>query len=154
MSTAADSSFQVQTAMTPSIKPVAFLVLAHHQPDLLSRLLGRLASPWSSAFVHLDKRSEAAQFSAAQAMANTIFLSNAEQVQVHWCGYSMVTATLNLLRKALHAPLQPERFVLLSGADYPAQPLSNIGKFLSQDKEFIQIDRAIDLQVTVILTSA
>ena len=145
MRNAPDASTEVQTAMAPNIKPVAFLVLAHHQPDLLSRLLGRLASPWSSAFVHLDERSEAAQFSAARAMPNTTFLSNAERVQVHWCGYSMVTATLNLLRKALHAPLQPQRFVLLSGADYPAQALSNIGKILSQDREFIQIDRAIDL---------
>jgi Core-2/I-Branching enzyme len=67
-----------------------------------------------------------------------------QRVAVHWGGYSMNAAILNLLRCAMGSAHQPSRFVLLSGVDYPVQPMERIGQVIWEDKEFLQIDRAID----------
>jgi hypothetical protein len=75
---------------------------------------------------------------------NVTFLPMSHRVNVHWCGYSSCIAILNLLRYAMASELQPSRFVLLSGVDYPVQPMECIREVISEDREFIQIDRETD----------
>ncbi len=75
---------------------------------------------------------------------NVTFLPMGQRVNVHWCGYSTSAAILNLLRHAMASELRPSRFVLLSGVDYPVQPIKRIREVISEDREFIQIDRETD----------
>ena len=84
------------------------------------------------------------QFQRSHSDENVTFLPKSQRVNVHWCGYSTSAAILNLLRHAMASDLRPERFVLLSGVDYPVQPMDRIREVISEDREFIQIDRETD----------
>jgi len=122
----------------------AFLILAHHQPDLLRRLASRLSAKGMHLFVHVDRKTDIEDFRTVQELDHTTFLPDDQRVSVRWSGFSMVVATLNLLRVALAAAPNAQRFVLMSGVDYPIKPLGQIVNVLSGDEEFIQIDREID----------
>ena len=57
----------------------------------------------------------------------------------------MVEATLATTRRTLVVAPLTERFVLLSGSDYPAYPVGEILDGLSGTDEFIRVDRKPDL---------
>jgi hypothetical protein len=123
---------------------VAFLVLAHHQPGALLRLLDSVRAPWSHAFVHLDLKADRAAFEQVLAgRSDCTLLAETQSVSIHWGGYSMVQATFRLIAEArAFGPFT--RFVLLSGMDMPIKPLETIRKRLKGDTEIIRIDRALD----------
>ena len=125
-------------------KEVAFLILAHHQPELLARLASRLSADWARLFVHIDRKVDIGPFQAQTRNSNLVFLPYDQRVSAHWCGFSVVAAMLNLMRFALSAAPAANRFVLLSGVDYPIKSMDYIAQVLSRDEEFIQIDRQID----------
>lgn len=56
----------------------------------------------------------------------------------------MVDAVLNLIETAIEAEPGLERFVLLSGMDYPLRPINQILAALEPGREYIRIDRALD----------
>ncbi|MFN3513967.1 MAG: beta-1,6-N-acetylglucosaminyltransferase [Phenylobacterium sp.] len=120
----------------------AFLILAHHRPEQLARLVDRLRSPMSDIFIHVDRKAAAPPFHAVVDGAR--FLPDARRVAVHWGGFSMVRATFELIRFALAEAPEAERFVLLSGAHYPTRPVREILAALAGDAEHIRIDRVLD----------
>lgn len=121
----------------------AFLILAHHEPEMFGRLVGRLDHPDASIFAHIDRKADIAPFRAA-ANGRVRFVTDADRTSVYWCGYSTTQATLDLIRTAVAAQPDLERFVLLSGADYPVRPIGEIMNVLDQDVEWLRIDRALD----------
>jgi hypothetical protein len=121
----------------------AFLILAHQRPDMVARLAGRLAHPDARPFVHVDRKAAIAPFQAALA-GQAEFVPEAGRVDVRWCGFSTLAAVLVLARTALAAAPAAERFVLLSGADYPARPIGEILDALEPDAEHVAIDRRLD----------
>ena len=125
-------------------RSVAFLILAHNEPKLLARIISRLTAEWSSIFVHIDARADVEAFKREIASSRVTFLHGDQRVKVNWCGFSMVEATLNLMKSAVDSAANPGRFVLMSGVDYPIKPLPHIARVLSSDDEFIQIDLKID----------
>ena len=125
-------------------RSVAFLILAHHEPKLLARMISRLTADWSYFFVHIDARADVEAFKREIGSGRVTFLPDNQRVKVNWCGFSMVEATLNLMKSAACSAANPGRFVLMSGVDYPIKPLDHIARVLSSDEEFIQIDRKID----------
>lgn len=118
--------------------------MAHHEPKVLAQLTSSLKAEWAHCFVHIDRRSDIKTFDAEDQSSNVTFLPDNQRTCVYWGGYSMVAATLNLLRYAMESPHQPERFVLLSGVDCPIKSMDDIAQVLWQDREYIQIDRKLD----------
>lgn len=121
---------------------VAYLILAHAYPELLARLIRRLDHPHAAFFVHVDAKSDLDAFVGAVANPKVVFLIGTDRTSINWCGFSMVRATMNLLMCS--AATTADRFVLLSGTDYPTASASSVVAILSQDKEFIQVDRVLD----------
>lgn len=117
---------------------IAYLIVTHDNPAHLARLTRALSSSASSIFIHVDQKSEIAEFTRAQ-NANVHFIQ--DRVRVYWGDFSQVEATLNLLKSALSAPERFDYFVLLSGADYPLRSASYIGSFFARHagQEFIDI---------------
>lgn len=112
---------------------------------MLSRLLNRLASRASKAFVHIDARANIADFATAfDSASQSVAVATERRTQVNWCGFGMVEATLSLLKLAFEQPVAYDRFVLLSGADYPIKPNHLIANILSEEKNFLQVDRQLD----------
>jgi hypothetical protein len=121
-----------------------FLLKAHNQPAQVGRLLRRLEVPWAHTLIHVDGKVAAAPFrDRAGAIANASLLPDAQRVPVYWGGFSNAQATLVSLRHALSAFPGARRFVVISGADYPAMALADMREKLGGAAEFVRIDRKL-----------
>lgn len=118
---------------------VAYLILAHGQPEHLARLIRALREDWTEIFVHIDRKSAMSDFRAMFSTPQTKFIRN--RVSICWSGFSMIQATLNLIAEASSAQPEPDWYVLLSGADYPIRSNDAIYAFLARSRsEHISTD--------------
>jgi hypothetical protein len=91
----------------------AFLVLAHEDELMLTRLVNRLA-PIGQVLIHVDAKTNISKWKFDG--ANSTLLR--KRIPVFWGSWSMVEATMLLIEEALSDPAI-ERFTLLSGTHYP-----------------------------------
>lgn len=117
---------------------IAYLILAHRNPRLIKRLIGRLSCEDSAFFLHIDAKSPIDEFLSAQG-PNVHFTER--RVAVYWAEYSMVTAILTLIEQAIAAPQQFDYYILLSGSDYPLRSREYIHDFFrrSSGTEYISL---------------
>ncbi|PSF38060.1 hypothetical protein C7H19_06200 [Aphanothece hegewaldii CCALA 016] len=117
---------------------IAYLILAHDNHRHLQRLVEAISSPLSMCFIHIDQKSDLCLFSSIK--GQNVVLSNRREA-VYWGDFSMVEATLILIRQALADPRCFDRFVLLSGTDYPLRSVSYIESFFKHHPavEFINL---------------
>lgn len=122
----------------------AYLILAHHQPTQLAKLVKAISCDWAYIFIHIDAKSDILQFKQLISEdKNITFLKENQRIKVNWGGFSQVAATLNLLRAALSSGIAFDRYCLLSGSDFPIKELSYIQTQFSSQREFIRIDREL-----------
>ncbi len=95
---------------------IAYLILAHHQPQHLGALIERLDDGNGRFFVHIDQKSDIAPFRNAIRSERATLLD--ERLPIEWGGWNMVQATLDLLRRA-HQESPSTHYQLLSGSCYP-----------------------------------
>ncbi|SEK30791.1 Core-2/I-Branching enzyme [Roseateles sp. YR242] len=108
---------------------IAYLLLVHNAPDHLRRLVNGLRHPDALLFMHIDKKSRMSDFESLAA-EGVRFTPN--RIAVHWGDYSQVEAILELMRTAAAAPEPIERFVLLSGVDYPVHSMAYVHDFFER----------------------
>ena len=118
---------------------VAYLMLAHQNPHQLQRLTHALDDGHDRVFVHLNKRSDSAQFDDIASQERVSLID--DRVSVNWGGYSMVKAQLNLMRAALDDRVRAAYFCFMTGSDYPLRSNEYMRTFLerSEPAEFINI---------------
>lgn len=119
---------------------IAYLTLVHDNPGVLKRLMAALSSKDCNFFIHIDRKADIEQFSGINMVDS--FLCE-ERVSVYHSGFTMVDATLSLLRDALSQSQDFDYFVLLSGTHYPLQSKEYIHRFLEKNhgSEFISMAR-------------
>ena len=108
----------------------AYLVLAHTGPDHVRRLVAALRHPGVSFYVHVDARADT-DFRAYLEGQDDVTL--VPRVAVRYKAYSIVEATLTLLRAA-HGTGH-DYYSLVSGSDYPIKSNSYIHDFLAGSRE-------------------
>ena len=125
---------------------IAYLILAHYQPEHVARLVRALRFEGAWFFLHIDGKSDLRRFEELiPESQNIVYLRGRERVKVYWCGYSQIRATLNLLRSARASGTAFHRYCLLSGSDFPIRSNAQIADQLRSDAEFLRIDRRLDL---------
>jgi len=77
---------------------IAYLILAYHQPRHVAALIAQLDTPAARFFVHVDRKSDIAPFRAAIPSPHVTLVE--ERLPIYWGGWNMVSATLELLRRA------------------------------------------------------
>jgi hypothetical protein len=118
-------------------KPVAYLVLAHADPEQCTRLISRLlADPSCYVFVHLDLKTRS-DFSGAASLDPVRVHFIKERYEVSWAGFSMVKGILAIIRGALASKIDFGYLVLLSGMDYPIRHPDEIRQYL-YNQPFLQ----------------
>jgi hypothetical protein len=119
---------------------VAYLVLAHRDPELVRRLVRALSCRDCAFFIHVDRNSDLQKF--ADIGGRSVFFTD-KRVPVYWGGFSIVDATLLLLRQAFNHEESWDYFVLLSGSHYPLRSSAYIHSFLENNcrSEFISMVR-------------
>ena len=117
---------------------IAYLILAHANPRHLKRMVETLSCEDCSFFIHIDRKVDINAFSAISG-PNVSFIKN--RLTISWAEYSLVEATLLLIREALASPSRPEYLVLLSGSDFPLRTKEYIHRFFEDHRgcEFIGI---------------
>ena len=107
---------------------IAYLILAHRQPRHLGRLVEQLDDGNATFLIHVDRNSDIAPFRRAVASKRATFLP--ERLAINWGGWSMVQATLDLLRHA-HRDGTSAYYQLLSDSCYPIKSNRDIGDRLA-----------------------
>lgn len=112
-----------------------FLILLHNNYDQVRKLIILLDNKDSYIFLHIDKKSnlsdnDVAQFVNVAHLAHIFFV---DRVSVQWGGYSLVQATLNLLKKADEYDL--DYYHLISGADLPLKSWKAFDAFFEKQND-------------------
>jgi hypothetical protein len=114
-------------------RPVCILIMAHSHEALLMELLSRLQHPDVLVFVHIDKKSQSL-FEKLSARPGTNLVQ--QRVDVRWAHISQVEATVESYRQIAQQGWYFDHFLVISGQDQPIQPVGNLVKFLSANKEY------------------
>lgn len=116
----------------------AYLILCHDQWELLQILLRLLDDKRNDIYIHVDKKSKFDPKTVDVCEKSKVFLT--ERVRVQWGGYSVVKATMVLLKAATENG-HYDYYHLLSGHDLPLKSQDEIHAFFDehQGKEFISL---------------
>jgi len=113
---------------------VCALILAHHKPRMLGRLVNRLKRAGIASVIHIDAKIDETPFRQSCEGTGATFVD--KRVEVYWGGFSMVEATANLA----HAGLRDEghtHFCHISGDTYPIVSDEKLVSSLTEDLDFI-----------------
>lgn len=117
---------------------IAYLLLAHKNPNLLRRVIGALSSGSCAFFIHIDMKADIQEFSFSP--GDNVFFSE-QRIPVHWGDFSQVQATMLLIRQALKRTANYDYFVFMQGSDYPLRSSGYIERYLENNRgrEFINL---------------
>jgi Core-2/I-Branching enzyme len=110
---------------------IAHLVLAHNDPAQLARLAASLFQPDADIYVHIDLKTPIEPFIKICEGKHIVFIKN--RVKVTWGGFSIVEATVNSFSEILQTKIPYSHVNLLSGQDYPVQPIESFHNFLNSN---------------------
>lgn len=118
---------------------ITYLILAHDNPARLQELIDKLdEDPTATIVIHYDRKSPRQEYNqlikANKHNPKVHVLSKAQRVACGWGEFSIVKATLNLIRYSLALSEQGDYCYLLSGACYPIKPLSELKAYLAEHK--------------------
>jgi len=117
---------------------LAFLILTHNQIELVYRQIDALSHPDHHFFIHLDKKYKLDIEDEYASNRQVHFTAN--RIRVHWGGFSIVRATLNLIREAQASGIQFDYFILMSDHCFPIKPSGDIRSFLERNNGFSFIE--------------
>lgn len=106
---------------------IAALVMAHHRPDCLGRLLSRLQGDLWARYLHVDAKADLAPFTHLLRLVNPV----PRRMAVYWGTFSQVEVAVALLRYALE-DRENTHFYTVTGQDYPIKPDSEIASAIAR----------------------
>ena len=131
---------------------IAYLILAHHLPEQLTRLIHRLATSETYFLVHVSKNTDDTQYNkmveGVRCLPNVVFL---KRRKASWG--DIILPIVDGILEAFERQIEFDYMFLLSGQDYPIKQNIYIYEFLSKNKgkEFLHyfpIPREIPLDPT------
>jgi hypothetical protein len=120
---------------------IAFLLLAHENTGRIAEFIDDLAVEDNLVFCHLDARSGigADEIAARVSESTRSRLTVIPSRRVAWGEYSIVEATLRLLRAVAASGATPGHVYLVSGSDFVVRPMRELARFLAtSDQDFIE----------------
>lgn len=111
---------------------IAYLILAHNDAAQLKRLVDALG-PDCGIFIHIDRKVDEKPFKKLITNENVVFCE--KRIYVYWAGFSIVRVYLELMKNAFVSKQQYERFILLTGLDYPIMTNKEIIETFENNKD-------------------
>ncbi|MBO5042534.1 MAG: hypothetical protein J6D87_06165 [Clostridia bacterium] len=109
----------------------AFLILAHTDPKQLRRLVHTLDHPGFDFFIHVDKKCNLRDYGfEGYSLSYSKLTVLQKRYRIRWGDISIVKATIAIYHAAMSAD-RYDRFVTLSGQDYPILPNDVLAEKLS-----------------------
>jgi glycosyltransferase involved in cell wall biosynthesis len=118
----------------------AYLILVHKNPGQLLRLVNALTTSDTWFFIHIDRKTDEAPFKSVLGERENVFFCE-HRKDVVWAGFSIVEATMELIREMIVRINFPDYVHLLSGQDFPIKSNEYIFNYFEQNKgtNFIEI---------------
>jgi hypothetical protein len=116
---------------------INYIILAHHFPTQLKKLVDRLNDANVYFYIHIDITSDIQLFKELISYTNVRFLKKRENAM--WGNFTIVQATLNGMNEVLKNG-RGGFTILLSGQDYPLVSNQHIKRFLSTHFAYNFID--------------
>lgn len=116
---------------------IHYIILAHHFPAQLKKLVDRLNDENVFFFIHIDITSDIHEFKKLISHSNVLFLKKRENAI--WGNFTIVQATLNGINEVIKYD-RGGFTILLSGQDYPLVNKQHIKRFLSTHRSYNFID--------------
>ena len=114
---------------------ICYVVLVHHKLEQADRLIRRLTAPGNGFVVHIDAAVDAHSVRAFQSRLRSVqLLSYTPRTKACWGSYRQALAVMRCIETAIHHMEPFDRYVLLSGQDYPIASNREIRDFFSQDR--------------------
>lgn len=120
---------------------ICYLLLVHHKFDQLLRLVDRLDGPHSSFVVHVDRKVAEDQVADLRNKLRPLDrVAFTQRVSSTWGAYEQALAIMECVKSAVEEMEPCDRYVLLSGQDYPIKGQAQILEFFAQHsiEEFIE----------------
>ncbi len=112
-----------------------YIILAHHQPEQLKRLINSLQTEIASFYIHIDKKTDIVPFrDALRGIQNIFILKDEDRVDVIWGDISTIQATLNAMQRVIETS-STGYCILLSGQDYPIKSIDYITSFFEENSD-------------------
>jgi len=120
----------------------AYLIMAHHQFDLLKMLCSLLDYPNHDLYIHIDSKTACCPFDDIKQSVKFSKIYFTDRTSVNWGGYSQINCELTLLDAAVNSGEKYSYYHLISGVDLPLKTAEEIYRFFEANsgKEFIQCD--------------
>lgn len=120
---------------------LAYIILAHKNPEQLTRLIERLNTETTSFFVHIDQTTD--QETYEQMVKELSRFSNVywlKRYDTYWGAFRAVKATYEGIQELFNKNLAFDYVFFLTGQDYPIKSVSYIEEYLTKNlgKEFIE----------------
>ena len=118
---------------------IAFLLLAHKDPQRVVEQTRALVAHGDCVAVHFDARSSAADFRAIrESLADVPGVTFARRVRCGWGQWSLVQATLNMIRAARRGFDGITHYYLMSGDCYPTKSRGYLDRWLGESTDVIE----------------
>ena len=116
----------------------AYLIMAHNQFDLLSKLIGELDYPLNDIYIHIDSKVKELEISRLDTGVKYSKIFYIDRMPVVWAGESQIQCEMKLFKAAFARKYQ--YYHLISGQDYPIRTQKEIHEFFDKNngKEFIE----------------
>jgi hypothetical protein len=118
--------------------PLALLVLAFRQPEVLRSAIPVYRAAGFHIFVHLDSKADINNYTArlGEAASDCHFIGR--RYDIYWGGFSMIDAELALIFNALEKG-EYDRFILISDDTFPLLAPARLNHFCQEDYDRIMI---------------
>src|SRR5262245_60016479 len=121
---------------------LAYLIMAHNQPDHLLRMVNALDCRGAAFYVPIDKNSDTALFHALIGNRDNVHFLRDRGI-ANWMGFSLIEISLRML--TLAAAHGFDYCLQLSGADYPIKSNDDLFSFFEKaDREYLTFWRLED----------
>lgn len=127
---------------------IAYLMLAHKDSKQIRRL-AQLLTKTGDCYIHLDKKSDRNSF--VSDLGHIDGMEVLTKYSVSWAGWSMVQAYMFLLEHAFNSDKKYDRFVFMTGQDYPLMTDSEILAEFSKNRD-VEYVMAYNISTSTIAT--
>ncbi len=97
---------------------IAYIMLAHKDPSQILRLVNAIKGTGGDFYINVDKKSNFEQFNEVFKDVQGVYFYK-PRINVTMAGWSMVKGYMELLNMAYTSEKKYDRFVFLTGQDYP-----------------------------------
>ncbi len=111
---------------------IAYIFLVHKDAKQIKRLIDAITDT-GDFYIHVDKKSDIAPFKKELGSYNNVYFTS-KRYSVWWAGFSMIKGYMQGLFDAYNSTIKYDRFVFMTGQDYPLMTNNQILKEFKNHK--------------------